>query len=86
MKNKIIWFRAKTYGWGWYPSTWQGWLIIVAYLFFFIRISLGADKVLMAGGNVFYSVVLPEIVLTIVLIWICYKTGEKPGWRWGNKE
>jgi len=40
----------------------------------------------MAGGNVFYSVVLPEIVLTIVLIWICYKTGEKPGWRWGNKE
>ena len=26
------------------------------------------------------------ILLTALLIWICYKTGEKPGWRWGKKQ
>ena len=28
-----IWFPAKRYGWGWsFPVTWQGWLVVLAYL------------------------------------------------------
>ncbi len=39
MKNQAgpekprYWFPAKTYGWGWgLPSTWEGWLVLLAYL------------------------------------------------------
>jgi hypothetical protein len=28
-----LWFKAKNYGWGWYPITWQGWLITGLYAF-----------------------------------------------------
>ena len=27
-----LWFKAKKYGYGWYPATWQGWLVILVYL------------------------------------------------------
>ena len=29
---KKVWFKAKEYGWGWYPSSWQGWIILLIYL------------------------------------------------------
>ena len=29
---KQLWFKAKTYGYGWYPVTWQGWLVILIYV------------------------------------------------------
>ena len=73
--NKKIWFRAKNYGWGWYPVTWEGWSVLIIFVIleiFFIM-------------NVFFFV--PGTVLSILaLIFICYKTGEKPGWRWGKKK
>lgn len=71
-----LWFKAKRYGWGWFPSTWQGWVIVLVY----ILIVFGATKLL---PNVLYL----EIVIavsTILLLLICYKTGEKPRWRWGK--
>jgi hypothetical protein len=24
------WFKRKRYGWGWTPTTWQGWAVVVA--------------------------------------------------------
>jgi predicted GH43/DUF377 family glycosyl hydrolase len=27
-QKRIFWFRAKEYGWGWYPATWEGWLVL----------------------------------------------------------
>lgn len=27
-KNKL-WFKAKNYGWGWYPVTWEGWTVTI---------------------------------------------------------
>ncbi len=27
------WFKAKNYGWGWYPATWQGWLILAGFIY-----------------------------------------------------
>lgn len=79
------WFKAKKYGWGWYPATWQGWLILAVYIalvaFNFFRNDYNSQSV--------QTTVLgfaPEfVVLTAILIGICYATGEKPGWHWGNK-
>lgn len=32
-ESKRYWFPAKKYGWGWgMPATWQGWLVLGAYL------------------------------------------------------
>jgi hypothetical protein len=79
------WFKAKTYGYGWYPATWQGWLVTVGYVvlllpggyFFF-------DSTVTAGdGRRSLGFILYALVLTIGLIAICAKTGEKPRWRWG---
>ena len=26
------WFKARLYGWGWTPATWQGWLVLAIWL------------------------------------------------------
>lgn len=80
--NKKCWFKAKTYGYGWYPATWQGWLILLAY--FVILVSLiyifetDIEKYL-----TFYFIAV--FVLTGLLIYISYKKGEPAKWRWGKK-
>ncbi|MEI8130748.1 MAG: hypothetical protein WCG55_04570 [bacterium] len=85
MENKL-WFRAKRFGWGWYPVTWQGWGVILLYVF---AIFAGGNYVNNheSSGSDFVQQFVPQlIVLTIFLIIICYKTGEKPAWRWGGKD
>lgn len=89
MQDKKLWFKAKRYGWGWYPSSWQGGLITLAYCAGIAVVAIRAVKVTEAGANTasqFLWNYLPAlIILSIVMIWICYKTGEKPRWRWGGK-
>jgi hypothetical protein len=36
------------------------------------------------SGSNFLVSALPIIVLTILLITICYKKGEGPRWQWGS--
>ncbi|MCX6717702.1 MAG: hypothetical protein NTU76_03445 [Candidatus Taylorbacteria bacterium] len=24
-----LWFKRKTYGWGWVPSSWEGWFVVI---------------------------------------------------------
>ncbi len=31
-----------------------------------------------------FTFVLPELALVAILIWICFKKGEKPRWQWGE--
>ncbi len=79
------WFRAKKYGWGWgLPLTLQGWgvLVLYCYLLFILLAQLTNTS---SPAQVF-DIVLQSILLTIVLIVICYITGEKPRWRWGEQE
>jgi hypothetical protein len=82
MINKI-WFKAKKYGWGWYPCTWEGWAVILIYLLIF------SVLVYIFETNI-EKFLIPYLVsvfaLTGILIYISYKKGEKPGWRWGNKK
>jgi hypothetical protein len=28
-QDKRLWFRARRFGWGWTPITWQGWMALV---------------------------------------------------------
>ncbi len=85
--TRKLWFKRKTYGWGWTPSSWQGWLVITIYVA--TLLSSTRYLVLLARSNdddmppPFKFI--PFIVLTTILILICYKKGEKPKWQWGKR-
>jgi hypothetical protein len=80
------WFKAKLYGWGWTPAKWQGWLVILAYIVFVLTLAHTREKDIPGNpdsGSNFLIFGLPIILLTTLLIFICYKKGEKPHWQWG---
>jgi hypothetical protein len=75
------WFKRKLYGWGWVPATWQGWVVIVVYALAVTLFALTIDTN-SPPREVAFTFVIPALLLTIALIRICYKTGEKPKWQW----
>lgn len=78
------WFKAKLYGWGWTPATWQGWLVIVLYIVAVTAFGFTIDKT-SSPREVAFTFLLPTTLLTMALIRICYRTGEKPRWQWGTR-
>lgn len=77
------WFKAKLYGWGWDPATWQGWLVVLGYVVAVTLFALTLDDN-SPPREIAFTFVLPTLFLTLVLIRICYKKGEKPRWQWGS--
>ena len=74
------WFPARRYGWGWgVPCTWQGWAVVVAY---FALLAGGSFSLPRLGAVVFAGY---AIVLTLLLVAVCWLKGEPPRWRWGSK-
>jgi 4-amino-4-deoxy-L-arabinose transferase-like glycosyltransferase len=80
---KKVWFKAKRYGWGWYPATWEGWMTILVWVVLFsastIIFEMNVEKFLQWH-------LIFVFTITALLIYVSYKRGEKPGWRWGNKK
>ena len=78
------WFIARLYGWGWKPVSWQGWLVTFVYAlgvgFIFVRAYINTASV----SNFLFWFLPSFIVITLMLLFICYTKGEKPGWHWGN--
>ena len=58
------------------PRTWQGWVVIAVYV---ALVSVGIFVVPAAGRPVTFIVYL--VVLTLVLIGVCWLKGEPPRWR-----
>ena len=82
MRTAKYWFPAKRYGWGWgFPSTWQGWLVVLAYLALVVG---GIPFIQAPRGSVAYMAY--AALLTVALIDICWLTGEPPRWRWGDRD
>lgn len=81
--KKTIWFSSKKYGFGWgLPVTWQGWFVFFLYI---LLIIIGIMALTNSAGQIGF-LLLYVIFLTALLIFICWKKGEKPKWRWGNKK
>jgi hypothetical protein len=74
------WFPAKRYGWGWgLPRRWQGWAVLTAFaglLVVAVRFVRPHQHPLAFAGLV--------VLLTAVLLAVCWRKGEPPRWRWGN--
>ena len=76
------WFKRKLFGWGWTPATKEGWAVTLIYIFMILGFAFTIDP--SADSNDFsFTFLLPFLILTALLITICYKKGEKPQWTWG---
>jgi hypothetical protein len=75
------WFRAKRYGWGWgLPITRQGWVVFVVWFVIFVS----AMRYFIPRGPAVFLVF--TLVMSLLLLAICYKKGEPPRWRWGDRD
>lgn len=81
---KRYWFKAKEYGWGWYPATWQGWLILLGFVGLVSANAFRIDSNSHSVSDTLMNVIPESLVLLAILLVICWKTGERPRWRWGK--
>ena len=80
-EHKTYWFPAKRYGWGWgLPTAWQGWVVMGV---FGVLILIGGVLLLPTRGPGTFAAY--SIFLCVVLVIVCWATGEPPAWRWGDK-
>lgn len=84
MTNKL-WFRAKNYGWGWYPITWEGWLVTILFILFIVYRSNKVSLMFDTGSSFAFRYAFEVMFSVIPLLIICYIKGESPKWRWENK-
>ena len=84
MKNKL-WFKRKTYGWGWTPVTWEGWAITALVVVIPLMIKFIAQSFELSKGsqNFFVLAIMPLVLVGLVTL--CLRFGEKPRWQWGVK-
>ena len=80
-----LWFKAKRYGYGWYPATWQGWPVTLAAVAIIVVNAVFVDRHSHSVSDTLIGSAVPTIVVVALLILTCILTGEKPRWRWGGK-
>ena len=88
MKHKgNYWFRAKEYGYGWYPATWQGWLVLGAWLVVFVILLFVFESIRKFNDGLATIILLVgSVASSSILILISKKTGEPAAWRWGESK
>lgn len=69
------WFKKKRFGFGWYPASKEGWIVMVIFTGFvlFLSLGLGQDPTEEALVREFFVPFYSSIILFIVIAW---KTGE----------
>lgn len=81
LPDKSYWFPAKRYGWGWGPPVvWQGWAVLLGYVACIAALAWWVPPT--DAPLLFFALVN---LATLVLVLICWRTGEPPRWRWGGK-
>ena len=80
-----LWFKAKRYGWGWYPCSWQGWAVLLIAVGGLVSNVMFADKHSHSMSDALYGALVSNFVIVVLLLVVCFLTGEKPRWRWGGK-
>lgn len=83
---KGYWFKRKLFGWGWTPVTWQGWLVTIGLIGLLIGNTIRFNPEMRTDHEVLFVLVPQTILIVLILIAICYATGETPRWQWGIPE
>lgn len=89
-----LWFKAKSYGWGWQPVTKEGWLLTIAVGLYIGLSSWGfgflLDNLQGYRASVYYVCLALYIssllFMSFLFILILMSRGEKPRWSWGKRE
>lgn len=84
-QDRKLWFKRKTFGWGWTPCSWEGWAITLGYLVLVLFFISTVDET-SSIADIIFLFILPLAIITLILIEIAYKKGEKPRWQWGSKK
>jgi hypothetical protein len=84
MSTKKLWFKNKTYGWGWTPASWEGWVVVILFVSFVYFDFKRLDIVSHSASDTLRPYFIDLFFALVVLFWICYIKGEKPQWRWGK--
>ena len=77
------WFKSRLYGWGWIPATREGWLVTLAFIGFILWNGFSIDKNQEPTPTELGWFFARIGIAIVVLIVICFKTGERPHWQWG---
>lgn len=85
MKKNKLWFRRKTYGWGWTPITWEGWLVTLVVIVIPILIKSTLKMMEFERTTQYFYAWASVPVLLMALTLVCFRFGEKPKWQWGIK-
>ncbi len=86
INKEKIWFKRKDYGYGWTPCSKEGWIVMLLFVLLTF-LTAGIFKSAAKSDGEFLILFLPsEILFSILLIFVCYKKGEKPKWQFGKKK
>lgn len=81
------WFRAKTYGYGWYPAAWQGWIVTLTFIFMIVLTMMIFQFLTLKFPEIHNFIWVYLIIvfsLSGTLVYIAYKKGERARWQWGK--
>ena len=98
--SKKLWFKARRYGWGWTPCSIEGWLVTVATAVLLLGGDVAIPMIAADPGEIRWrfgvlqhaparlGIIAPLLAWNGLIVgaalWICWKTGERPRWRWRN--
>lgn len=82
MNENKLWFKAKNFGWGWYPVTWQGWVSTLIYVLFLVSEFSGIKTNFSIENNISAVFSIRFILVTALFFFLAWGTGERPRWRW----
>ncbi len=85
MKEKY-WFRGHKYGYGWSPSTWQGWVVILLYAAANIYSFIDVDGMSHSLSDTFFAFIPRVFIFAALLIIVTYLKGEPVAWHWGKQK
>jgi nitrate/nitrite transporter NarK len=79
-RERSYWFPSKRHGWGWGPpARWQGWAVLALY-----AAAVAAVVIRFPPASAPLAFVVLTALASLLLVLVCWITGEPPRWRWGE--
>ena len=76
-KPKKIWFVPKKHGWGFTPSTWQGWTATVIFISIVVINAFRIDDVSQSVSDVLLTFVPQTLFLMLLFVGFCMEHSER---------
>lgn len=85
--GKNYWMKRRRYGWGWIPTTWQGWLFLALQMGILGMAALQLPAKPAQPSTVQLATFFVTVALVIIsLVLVSVATSPKPHWRWGKRD